>query len=240
MSWFSNFLSSGLGSLIGGGLSYAGQHSANQTNRDIARETNQTNRDIANSANVANAKQLQSLMSWQENLSNTSYQRSMADMKKAGLNPMLAAMNGGAGTPAGAAIPSNTGAGAVTGAPMQNEMSGVGPAVNSAIDAMRTKYEIQNMKETAKNLQETNKQIVSSTALNNAMRKSAAADASLKTNSAKKVGIDIENAKLDQVARSVEAAIDKTKFGIGMRFMGRLNPLGSTTSAAKDVAMILR
>lgn len=40
---------------------------------------------------------------WQEHMSNTAYQRAVEDMKKAGINPILAFANGGASTPGGSA-----------------------------------------------------------------------------------------------------------------------------------------
>lgn len=79
----------------------------------------------ANKQNEANSAQALRQMDFQERMRNTSYQASMADMKKAGLNPMLAYSNGGAAVPSGAS------------AQMQNELSGAtGKAldyVNSAV-----------------------------------------------------------------------------------------------------------
>jgi len=60
-------------------------------------------------------------MEFQERMSNTQYQRAMTDMKTAGLNPILAYKQGGAGTPSGSmAQVQNVGAAAAEGA---NKMS---------------------------------------------------------------------------------------------------------------------
>ncbi len=68
---------------------------------------------------------------FQERMSSTAYQRSMHDMRKAGLNPMLAYQQGGASTPQG------------TQADIEDVMA---PAVSSAKQGILLKQEIDNMK----------------------------------------------------------------------------------------------
>lgn len=81
--------------LIGGAFSAFGQASANKANKAAARNQ----------------------MAFQERMSNSSYQRAMKDMRSAGLNPILAYKQGGAGTPGGATYQSgNVGSAAVQGA----------------------------------------------------------------------------------------------------------------------------
>jgi len=76
---------------------------------------------LGNSASRSEARKNRK---WQEYMSNTAYQRAMKDMELAGLNPMLAYMQGGASTPSGAT------------AQQQNPASGVGEILsNSALKA---------------------------------------------------------------------------------------------------------
>ena len=110
------------GSYFQAGLAYLGQ-----------RETNKNNKQIADDATQASAAEAQKNRDFQENMSSSAYQRAMADMKKAGLNPMLAYQQGGASTPSGATGQAFT-------AQMENEL---GAGVSTAQEARRLKKDIE-------------------------------------------------------------------------------------------------
>ena len=86
------------------------------------------------SANRQNWKIAKKQMEFQERMSNTAVQRRMADLKKAGINPILAYRQGGASTPGGQT------------AVMQNVGAGVSQMVSGALGAVRMKEEIQNLR----------------------------------------------------------------------------------------------
>lgn len=115
-----------LGSAASAFGSYLGQEDTNETNRDIAEQTN-----------YFNAQQAAMNRDFQERMSSSSWQRGVADMKKAGINPMLSVSQGGASSPSGGA------ASGTTGAPMQ---SSLGAGVSSAIQALNAIAQFDNLR----------------------------------------------------------------------------------------------
>lgn len=152
--------------------------------------------------NYTNARQADRMMKFQEDMSNTQHQREVADLRAAGLNPILSA-NRGASSPSGA-------------------MATMGNSVSSALEARRQGQEYANM-------ESTNEQIQADTRLKRAQRHLLA-----QQYETEKRTTAIQAAR--QVGEELEADINKSGYGRGMRYIDRAIPaVSAAVSSAVGV-----
>jgi len=171
--------------------------------------TNVSNERAVDATNAANAAEAEKNRAFQTYMSNTAYSRSMYDMKRAGLNPMLA-MNpgGGASTP--------TGAKAQLQAPHFEDATSKG--ISSALDSRRVKKEIKAV-DAQSGLNEA------ATATQHAQKVLNINNAKVAEQTSKRLKAELPAIKAETEVRTIHSGYDKTVAPLDA-LMRRLNPFG--------------
>lgn len=131
-----------LGDIISGGLGFLGVKDTNSTNEGIANARNIMEREEAQKARDFSGAQASTNRAFEERMSNTAVTRRMADMKAAGINPILAGKFD-ASSPAGS-IGATAKANA-HGYTAQNQMQGLLDNVGTALSLKKLAAEIEKL-----------------------------------------------------------------------------------------------
>lgn len=163
--------------------SYLGQKSANKTNMELG----------------------QKQMDFQERMRSTQYQTAVKDMQAAGLNPMLAYSQGGAGTPSGS-LPT-----------VQNVMGGVAGSAKHAGEIMRSMQDIAQSKDQQEQLRQNTEKLKAETINAQASAANIAADTELKLSAAGKTDADASNSRASLLGVTARSAAEADAYNAAAR-----------------------
>jgi hypothetical protein len=141
-------------------------------------------------SNRASQKSANAQMSFQEEMSNTAYQRAMADMKAAGLNPILAGKLGGSTTPTGAM------------ANIRDYGGSVSAGANALTTAMQTDSNVRKQEQEVKNMRQEIYRIQEDIRLKSSQGWLNSANASL---------TEVQKEKMAVEMASIKAQIQRTR-----------------------------
>lgn len=128
----------GIDDIISGGMNLAGSVMQANAQKDA---TNENKREFE-SNQAWNTAQINSARDYNTQMANTAHQRETADLRAAGINPMMTAM-GGSGAPAPTSPITNAGTGS-SAIPVDAIGKGISNMVGSALSAQKTVADIKN------------------------------------------------------------------------------------------------
>lgn len=138
-------------------LSYQGQMETNAANAQQAYEANRASRENAKSAWAFDARMARENRKFQERMSNSAMQRSVKDMEKAGINPLLGIAKGGASTPAGSAASGS--AADVKSADFDNPMKAFEQVTGNVLQAKQLQLNTKKLGEEIKTMESNRRNI---------------------------------------------------------------------------------
>lgn len=167
--------------------------------------------------NAANAEQARIQMDFQERMSGSAHQREVADLRKAGLNPILSGTGGmGASTPSGS---------------MAQMRSALASGVSSAMAVRRQNAELDNIRKDTELKDQQFWTTRSQMHLNNRLENIGSVNEAIAHENRREAAANADIAEFTAKGSKIEGEIDSSTWGKVMRYLNRANPFSHGSSA---------